>query len=134
MKIDRVILDTGPLVAVLSAKDSLHEWAVKLFNDLPLPSLTCEAVLSETFFRLRKDEKATGALCTMIDSGAFRVVPVASMGGVARYVVQYRVDFADACLVALSENFPTATIVTTDQRDFAVMRRFGRERMPFIAP
>jgi predicted nucleic acid-binding protein len=134
MKIDRVILDTGPLVAILSLKDSLHEWAVKLFNDLPLPALTCEAVLSEAFFRLRKDDKAMGALCTMIDSGAFRVIPVVSMGGVARYVVQYRVDFADACLVAISENFPTATIVTTDKRDFAFMRRFGKERIPFIAP
>jgi hypothetical protein len=83
---------------------------------------------------LRKDDKATGALCAMIDSGAFRVVPVASMGGIARYVVQYHVDFADACLVALSENFPTATIVTTDKRDFGIMRRFGKERIPFIAP
>src|SRR5216684_2970877 len=92
MKIDRVIFDTGPLVAVLSAKDSLHEWAVELFSDLPSPGLTCEAVLSETFFRLRKDDKATGALCAMIDSGAFRVIPVASMGGIARYVMQYRVD------------------------------------------
>ena len=134
MKIDRVILDTGPLVAVLSAKDSLHGWAVKLFSDLPLPGLTCEAVLSETFFRLRKDDKAMGALCAMIDGGAFKVIPVISMGGIARYVVQYRVDFADACLVALSENFPSATIVTTDKRDFAVMRRFGKERIPFIAP
>ena len=134
MKIDRVIFDTGPLVAVLSAKDALHEWAVELFSDLPSPGLTCEAVLSETFFRLRKDDKAKGALCAMIDSGAFRVIPVASMGGIARYVMQYRVDFADACLVALSENFPTATIVTTDKRDFAIMRRFGKERIPFIAP
>jgi predicted nucleic acid-binding protein len=134
MKNDRVILDTGPLVAVLSATDSLHGWAVKLFNDLPWPALTCEAVLSETFFRLRKDDKATGALCAMIDNGAFRAIPVVSMGGIARYVVQYRVDFADACLVALSENFPTATIVTTDKRDFAIMRRFGKERIPFIAP
>jgi hypothetical protein len=70
----------------------------------------------------------------MIDRAAFRAIPVVSMGGVARYVVQYRVDFADACLVALSENFPTATIVTTDKRDFSIMRRFGRERIPFIAP
>ena len=28
-----------------------------LFRDLPLPCLTCEAVLSEAFFRLRKDEQ-----------------------------------------------------------------------------
>ncbi len=39
MKIESAIFDTGPLVAVLSAKDSWHGWAVKLFNDLPLPGL-----------------------------------------------------------------------------------------------
>ena len=134
MRINEAILDAGPLVAVLSAKDALHGWAVKLFEELPLSCLTCEGVLSETFFRIRKDEKAAQALCEMIDGGAFRVVPIVTMGGVARYVVRYRVDFADACLVALSESFPAATVVTTDRRDFSILRRFGREPIPFVAP
>ena len=134
MKINHVILDAGPLVAFLLAKDSLHEWAAGLFASLPLPFLTCEAVLSETFHRLRRDGKATGALCELIDDDAFSVAPTASLSTVARYVVQYRVDFADACLVALSEHFPAATVVTTDKRDFTLMRRFGKEPIPFIAP
>jgi predicted nucleic acid-binding protein len=134
MRINQAILDTGPLVAVLSAKDSLNGWAVKLFVDLPLPCLTCEAVLSEAFFRIRKDEKAAQALCQMIDGGAFRIMPITTLGGVARYVVRFKVDFADACLVALSENFPAATVITTDRRDFSFLRRFGREPIPFIAP
>jgi len=134
MRIDEAILDAGPLVAVLSAKDACHEWASKIFADLPLPCITCEAVLSEVFFRIRKDEKAAKALCEMIDGGAFRIVPIATLGGVARYVLRYRVDFADACIVALSENFPGATVVTTDRRDFSFLRRFGRESIPFEAP
>jgi len=69
-----------------------------------------------------------------ITVSAFRVVPVVSLSGVARYVARYQVDFADACLVALSENFPAATVVTTDNRDFSFLRRFGKERIPFIGP
>jgi predicted nucleic acid-binding protein len=134
MRINEAILDAGPLVAVLSAKDSFHDWALRLFKDLPLPCITCEAVLSEVFFRLRKDGKAAKALCEMIDGGAFRIVPIPTLGGVARYVVRYQVDLADACLVALSESFPGATVVTTDRRDFSILRRFGREPIPFAAP
>ena len=134
MRINEAILDAGPLVAVLSAKDTHHGWALKLFAGLPLPCITCEAVLSEVFFRIRKEERAAKALCEMIDGGAFRVVPIATLGGVARYVGRYKVDFADACLVTLSETFPGATVVTTDRRDFSFLRRFGREPIPFAAP
>jgi len=134
MRTKETILDAGPLVAFLSVKDALHDWAVKVFADLPLPFFTCEAVLSETFFRIRKDEKAVLSLCEMIDGGAFRVVPIAALGGVARYVVRYQVDFADACLVSLSETFPAATVVTTDNRDFSFLKRFGKEPIPFIGP
>ena len=134
MKINEAILDTGPLVAVLSVRDTFHAWATRLFSDLPLPCMTCEAVLSETFFRLRRDPKAMMALCDMIDGAAFRVMPIGAMSAVGRCVTKYRVDFADACLVMLSEQFPNATVVTTDGRDFSVLRRFGREPIPFLAP
>ena len=134
MRINDAILDSGPLVAVLSARDSLHGWATKLFASLPIPCVTCESVLSETFFRIKKDEKATAALSEMIDGGAFRIMPVVSLGAIARYVVRHRIDFADACLVALSEQIPTAAVITTDRRDFVVLRRFGKEPIPFVAP
>ena len=134
MKISEVIMDTGPLVAALSAKDEFHGWAQSFLNELPVPWLTCEAVLSETFFRLRKNEEATTALCELIDESAIKIVPVRTLGAIARYIARYRVDFADACLVALSEQFPAATLVTIDRRDFTVLRRFGREAIPFLAP
>jgi predicted nucleic acid-binding protein len=134
MRISQAILDSGPLVAVLSSRDSCHEWAKLRFTEIPLPGLTCEAVLSEAFFRIRKDEQAIQGLSQMIDGGAFRVLPINSLGAVARYVLRYHVDFADACLVALSEAFPAATVVTTDRRDFSIMRRFGREKIPHLAP
>lgn len=128
------ILDSGPLVAALSKSDTHHDWAAGQLRDASLPCLTCEAVLSETFFRIRNDSKAAKALAEMIDQGAFRLIPVRTPGAIARIVLRYRVDFADACLVAISEDFPSATILTIDRRDFSILRRFGNEPIPFLAP
>lgn len=42
----RILLDTGPLVAFLSARDRFHEWAMGALEGVDAPLLTCEAVLS----------------------------------------------------------------------------------------
>jgi predicted nucleic acid-binding protein len=43
----RIVVDTGPLVALLSGADQYQEWARKEFERLSPPVFTCEAVLSE---------------------------------------------------------------------------------------
>jgi len=43
-------------------------------------------------------------------------------------------DFADACLVYMSEQQRNSRIITIDRADFAVYRRNGREPIPLIAP
>lgn len=134
MRNSLTILDSGPLVAALSKSDAHHAWACDQLRHAALPCLTCEAVLSETFFRIRSDGKAGRALAAMIDENAFKLVPMRTAGAIARTVLRYRVDFADACLVALSEDYPSATILTIDRRDFSILRRFGNERIPFVAP
>ena len=45
-----------------------------------------------------------------------------------------RMDYADACLVRLSELHREHTIVTTDAKDFRVYRRFRREPLPLLVP
>lgn len=134
MPIEQAILDTGPIIAVLSERDENHAWAHGIFTELPLPALTCEAVLSEAFFHLRKSVKATEALSELIEGGAFQIVPSFNVVAIARCIARYRVDYADAYLVQLSEQFPRATIITTDKRDFARLRRFANEAIPHIAP
>ena len=48
-----VLLDTGPLVALLNRRDRYHEWAKLQWAKVAPPLLTCEAVLSEACFLLR---------------------------------------------------------------------------------
>ena len=54
MPVATVIVDTGPIVALLDADEAHHEWARTQFAALAAPLLTCEAVLSEASFLLQR--------------------------------------------------------------------------------
>ena len=134
MPAEQVIVDAGPLVAYFAANDDHHAWALERLAGCALPLLTCEAVLSEAFFHLRKNRAGLAGLVEMVESEAFQVMPVWNLVAVSRFAMANRVDFADACLVAVSEKFPRARVVTTDRRDFSRLLRFGAEPVPFDAP
>jgi len=44
-----IILDTGPLVAVLNRYDTYYHWATQQMANVQSPVLTCEAVISEAY-------------------------------------------------------------------------------------
>ena len=48
-----VILDAGPLVAFINARDMHHAWTVEQLKKVAGPMVTCESVLSEAVFLLR---------------------------------------------------------------------------------
>jgi len=50
----RVIVDTGPIVALLSASDRHHKWTRAALDDVEAPMATCEPVLSEACFLLHR--------------------------------------------------------------------------------
>ena len=43
-------------------------------------------------------------------------------------------QFADACVVRLSELLPNAVVYTTDKKDFSIYRRRGRETIKIVTP
>lgn len=45
-----------------------------------------------------------------------------------------RMDYADACLVRLSELYREHVLVTTDVHDFRIYRRFGRQALSLRVP
>ena len=49
-----VLLDTGPLVALLSANDANHARARRLFAECQPPFRSCEAVVAEACFLMQK--------------------------------------------------------------------------------
>jgi len=132
----RIIVDTGPLVGYIDADDQWHEWSVARFNELPAPFITCEAVISEATYLL--GEQGDVKLLEMIETGVLEINPLLPRETMRlrQLMTRYagRMQFADACVVRLSELHPTAQILSTDSRDFRIYRRNRNERLPLIVP
>ena len=43
-------------------------------------------------------------------------------------------DFADACLVVMTEQYKHCQVLTLDARDFSIYRRNDRQLIPFVSP
>lgn len=133
-----VLIDSGPLVAALRRRDQHHAWARAHFEGGIEPFLTCEAVISESFFLLERAHHGKEALSALLERGI--VLPEFSFAGersqTVRLIRRYRdtpMSFADACLVRMAEQREGAVIFTTDS-DFRTYRKNGRQVIPLIMP
>ena len=130
----RAIVDTGFLVALLTKNDDYHEWAVGLLGSLRGPWITAEACISESIFLLEQAGSATvESLCSWMERGLLlsRHLLPQELQSVRKELFAYRkrwVDFADACVVWLSDQYPRLPVVSIDAADFAVYfrKRAGR--------
>jgi predicted nucleic acid-binding protein len=132
------IVDTGFIVGALDAADQWHAWAAREFPNLCSPALTCEAVISEACFQLRQTSSARSQLLAWIKCGGLEVHPLLpeEIDPIEKLFARYgtRMDYADACLVRLSELHRRHVVVTTDAKDFRVYRRFRGEPLPLLIP
>ncbi len=134
----RAIVDTGPLVALLSARDTHHQWARSSFAAIAPPGITCEAVLAEAWHLLRGTARGQSALLELLAGGTLTIEfgLMAELAAVRRLVSRYKdrpMSLADACMVRLAEIYDEASVITLD-RDFAVYRKNGRQVIPLISP
>lgn len=131
----KAIADTGFLVAFANRRDRHHAWAVALAQEVDEPLLTCEAVLSEAAFQLRSSllvlEMVQDALVTLSFDARKHLKELRQLA--ARYADR-KADFADLCLVRMSELNPKHAVITVDARNFGIYRRNGREAIPLITP
>jgi uncharacterized protein len=129
------IADTGFLVAFANRNDVHHEWAVDVAKRVTDPLLTCEAVLAETAFHLRSASIALAMVSEGLVTLAFSADDhLPQLAALAKRYADREPDFADLCLVRMSELFPRHSVVTVDREDFRVYRRNKRETIPLISP
>ena len=133
-----ILLDTGPLVALLNRRDRHHAWAVQQLGGLQPPLLTCEAVLSEACFLLRRSSGGAAAVFRLLERGlifvGFRLADEAA--AVRRLLARFRgvpMSLADACLVRLAEIHAEGAVLTLDA-GFRVYRKHGRQVIPTRMP
>ena len=125
-----VLVDTGPLVAILSRRDQYHEPCVRVLATLHPPLFTCWPVLTEAIWLLRAHPTAIQELLRSFRTGLLRllVLDEDSVGWVADFLARYRrvgAQAADAALMYLAERESIDTIFTLDRRDFSVYRLRG---------
>ncbi len=132
------ILDTGPLVAAFRRPedgDPFTPWAAKLLRSLPYPLFTCDAVLTEAAHFLRSPARLLEAVRRGLLVSRFDTQSAAPrLAELVRKYADRPMDFADACLVYLSEQTKDSKVVTIDRADFTVYRRHGREAIPLLLP
>lgn len=135
---NEILIDTGPLVAYLDRSDRDHMWAKDAFKQLVRPLLTCEAVIAEALFLLRRGGIDPDGLLCLISRGL--VVPdfslVTEIGAIHQLMKTYRnipMSLADACLVRLAEIHEHSKVMTLDS-DFVVYRKSRRKVIPLLRP
>jgi predicted nucleic acid-binding protein len=133
-----ILLDTGPLVALLDKDEEHHAWAANRMRDLTPPLMVCEAVLTEASFLLKSHPRARLQMRLWIQSGFLRHVArdeaaiLRALALVERYA-NVPMSFADACLVAWAESTPGARLFTLD-RDFLIYRQQDDKPLALLAP
>ncbi len=134
----RVLIDTGPLVALLNARDAYHAWTRETLDSIVPPLSTCEAVISEVCFLVRHLKGGPDAALTLLSRGIvtldFRLT--SELEPVRKLMAKYAtvpMSLADACLVRMTELDAQSVVVTLDE-DFQVYRRGGRQVVPTISP
>jgi predicted nucleic acid-binding protein len=133
-----VIVDTGPIVALLDADDQQHAWVKAQFARLRPPLLTCEAVLTESSFLIARGGGDVSAPVQLVERGVLSIAQLfdAEAASIARLMRRYEnvpISLADACLVRLVELTSQSTLFTLDS-DFEIYRQKGRRLIPLLTP
>lgn len=132
-----VLVDTGPIVAILSPQDANHSICVEELRELRCPLLTCWPVLTEAAWLLRNDPAVIAILLKSFQVGPFELAPLDStdLTPVADILHRYRnlnLQLADAALLHLANRERIETVFTLDRRDFGMVRLKAGKKLEII--
>jgi predicted nucleic acid-binding protein len=129
-----VLLDTGPLVALLDRSEPDHDQVQSFIARLGgLRLITTGAVITEAFYFLSDVRDGPAKLAAFIDASAtdlrnaFSADALAAAVSLMNKYADVPMDFPDATLVWVAESSGTDRILTLDRRGFSSFR-FGKNR------
>jgi predicted nucleic acid-binding protein len=133
-----VLLGTGPLVCFLAAGSEHYEWVCQQWKRLSPPLITCEAVLTEAAFLLKREGGDTEALLALLERGVLRIglrldEELNDVRALMRRYKDRPMSLADACLVRMSEMHAQSSVLTFD-KDFRIYRRHGNRLIDVLMP
>ena len=124
-----LVLDTGPILALLDAGDPAHESCVamveQLHEDLVVP--TCVLVEIDYWAHKLLGPESWDVFVGDIAAGAYRLepLPLEDLERAAELERKYAdldLGFVDASVIALCERLGETKVATLDRRDFSVVR------------
>lgn len=133
-----ILLDTGPLVALLNRRDRYHSWARGVLDTIEPPVFTCDPVISEACFLLQDVDGGQDAVLELVARGIVRSefsvsADVAPLRALMKKFGNVPMSLADACLVRMTEVKQDTVVLTLDS-GFRIYRRNRRQAVPMISP
>jgi len=132
-----ILMDAGPMVALLDANDQHHARCVKALQKIGEPLVTVWPAVTEAVYLLGFSLDAQAALLGRLEEEAPRLLPLdrRDVPRLRELMHKYRdrkMDLADAALVRVAERERISTVFTIDRTDFQVYRPLGSRRFTII--
>lgn len=132
-----VIVDAGPLVAILDRRDQHHLLCRNTLRRIEPPLLTTWPVVTEVAWMLREQSKSLEELYTCVNSGLFRIVQLdesalADMAEISKRFSALRLQLADLSLLYLSRREQHTKLFTLDRRDFGIVSKKWRPTLTLL--
>lgn len=133
-----VLVDAGPLVALIDAGDAHHDVCVAALKTLRDPLVTVWPAFTEAMHLLGGSWRGQKALWSRLETDALTLAELDARDAprMRELMEKYRdlpMDLADAALVRVAERASLSRIFTVDKRHFSVYRP-GRRRRFAIVP
>jgi predicted nucleic acid-binding protein len=114
-----ILVDASFLVSVYDKQEPHHQRCMAAHDQVNRPLVTCEPVVTEAIYLLRRLPGAPQAILASIQEGQLEI-PFQLANGAAEVLAYYTkyadtpCDFADACLIHLAGQLNTGDILTLD--------------------
>lgn len=133
-----ILVDTGPLIAVVKTDDQYHRACAAALQAIGQPMGTVWPVLTEAMYLVASVPGAQEAIWEMIVRGVVQLLPLGLLDvpRIRELMQKYsdrRIDLADAALIRVAEREGVRQFFTVDRKDFSAYRLHGRIR-PIIIP
>jgi len=127
----RVIMDTGPWIALVDRSETRHEECVDWLKQFRGEIYSSETVLTEVLYLLNFSFPAQSAALDFVLKRAVILVPssVESLSAVKNLMGKYQdlpMDFADGTLVCIAQDLGIYDVVTFEKTHFSLYR-IGRK-------
>jgi len=132
-----ILVDAGPLVALVDASDQHHRACVGALRTVREPVGTVWPAVSQAMDLLQDLPRGQQAIFEMLERKALRVLSLDEndLARMRELMVKYgsrRMDLADAALVRVAEREGLSTVFTLDREDFAAYRLDARKPIRVI--